>query len=197
MLATPRSVPICEQGGLAALAQQTLHARNAPHVSHQARQVHAVFYLHREAQLREQLVLVVFHADEGDVGVGFADLGGHKAIVPGKVEESELIDRITAAGTTDTAKLIEAFAGHHFDGGKKTPCYWRACDHQNVQQTYAGEIVPKSKRRSENEFFNIASAVGGEFAAESCSNPDSTKAAAIFASQTIVARSDYAPVTTK
>jgi branched-chain amino acid transport system substrate-binding protein len=115
----------------------------------------------------------------------------------GYISGLQMIDRITAAGTTDTAKLIEAFAGHHFDGGKKTPCYWRACDHQNVQQTYAGEIVPKSKRRSENEFFNIASAVGGEFAAESCSNPDSTKAAAIFASQTIVARSDYAPVTTK
>ena len=108
-----------------------------------------------------------------------------------------MIDRIMAAGTTDTAKLIDAFAGHHFDGGKKTPSYWRACDHQNVQQTYAGEIVAKSKRRSENEFFNIASAVGGEFAAESCSNPDSTKAAAIFASQTIVARSDYTPVSTK
>jgi branched-chain amino acid transport system substrate-binding protein len=115
----------------------------------------------------------------------------------GYISGLQMIDRIMAAGTTDTAKLIDAFAGHHFDGGKKTPSYWRACDHQNVQQTYAGEIVAKSKRRSENEFFNIASAVGGEFAAESCSNPDSTKAAAIFASQTIVARSDYTPVSTK
>jgi branched-chain amino acid transport system substrate-binding protein len=115
----------------------------------------------------------------------------------GYISGQQMIDRMMAAGTTDTAKLIDAFSGHHFDAGKKTPSYWRACDHQNVQQTYAGEIVPKSKRRSENEFFNIASAVGGDFAAESCSNPDSTKAAAIFASQTITARSDYTPVTTK
>jgi len=115
----------------------------------------------------------------------------------GYISGQQLTDRILAAGTTDTAKLIEAFAGHHFDGGKKSPCYWRACDHQNVQQTYAGEIVAKSKRRSETEFFNIAAAVGGDFAAESCSNPDSVKASAIFASQQIVARPDYTPVTTK
>jgi len=34
-----------------------------------------------------------FDTEEG----AFADLGGHKAIVPGKVKESELISRITTA----------------------------------------------------------------------------------------------------
>jgi branched-chain amino acid transport system substrate-binding protein len=115
----------------------------------------------------------------------------------GYIAGQQLTDRILAAGTTDTAKLITTFEGHHYDAGKKTPNYWRACDHQAVQQTYAGEIVPKSKRRSETEFFEIASTVGGDFAAETCANPDSTKAAAIFASQTIVPRADYTPVTTR
>jgi len=115
----------------------------------------------------------------------------------GYISGQQLTDRIMAAGTTDTSKLIAAFEGHHFDGGKKNACYWRACDHQNVQESYAGEIVPKSQRRSETEFFNIASTVGGDYAAESCSNPDSAKASAIFASQTIVARTDYTPVTTR
>jgi branched-chain amino acid transport system substrate-binding protein len=115
----------------------------------------------------------------------------------GYISGQQVIDRILAAGTTDTSKLITAFEGHHYDGGKKTANYWRACDHQAVQQTYAGEIVPKSKRRSETEYFNIASTVGGDFAAETCANPDSVKAAGIFASQTVPARSDYTAVTTK
>jgi beta-galactosidase/beta-glucuronidase len=115
----------------------------------------------------------------------------------GYIAGQQLNDRILAAGSTDTSKLIAAFEGHHYDAGKKTPNYWRACDHQAVQQTYAGEIVEKSKRRSETEFFNIAYTVGGDFAAETCANPDSTKAAGIFASQTVPARSDYTAVTTK
>jgi branched-chain amino acid transport system substrate-binding protein len=115
----------------------------------------------------------------------------------GYISGQQIADRVLAAGTTDTAKLISAFEGHHYDAGKKQANYWRACDHQAVQNTYAGEIVPKSKRRSETEYFEISSAVGGDFAAESCSNPDSTKASAIFASQTIPARSGYTPVTIK
>jgi branched-chain amino acid transport system substrate-binding protein len=115
----------------------------------------------------------------------------------GYIAGQQIVDRLGAAGTTDTEKLVSAFEGHHYDAGKKTPNYWRACDHQAIQQTYAGEIVPKSKRRSETEFFNIASTVGGDYAAESCSNPDSAKASAIFASQKIPARSDYSAVSTR
>jgi branched-chain amino acid transport system substrate-binding protein len=115
----------------------------------------------------------------------------------GYISGQQIIDRLLAAGTTDTSKLIAAFEGHHYDAGKKSPNYWRACDHQAVQQTYAGEIVPKNQRRSETEFFNIHSSVGGDFAAESCSNPDSARAAAIFASQTIIARSGYTAVALK
>lgn len=114
----------------------------------------------------------------------------------GYISVSQIVDRLNAAGTTDTATLIKAFEGHHFDGGKKQASYWRACDHQNVQNSYAGEIVAKSKRRSETEFFRIASAVGGEFAAGPCSTPDAMKATATFASETVAARADYTPVKT-
>lgn len=115
----------------------------------------------------------------------------------GYVTGQQVVDRMMAAGTTDTAKLVSAFEDHRFDGGKKDMTVWRKCDHQAVQNTYAGEIVARSKRRSETEFFRIASAVGGDFAAGPCSNPDSTKAAAIFATQQIAARSDYTAVKTK
>jgi len=109
----------------------------------------------------------------------------------GYISGQQLTDRIQAAGTTDTSAIIKAFEGHHYNAYKKQPAYWRACDHQAVQEAYAGEIVSKNKRRSPQEFFAIASAVGGEYAAESCSNSDSEAATKIFNSQTIPARSDY------
>lgn len=115
----------------------------------------------------------------------------------GYISGQQMIDRMLAAGTTDAEKLVAAFEGHHFDAGKKTMSYWRKCDHQNVQQSYAGEIVAKSKRRSETEFFRIASTVGGEFAAGPCSAPDAEKASAIFASEKIGPRADYSPVKTR
>ncbi len=114
----------------------------------------------------------------------------------GYISGAQIIDRLNAAGSTDTEKLIAAFEGHHFDGGKKDVSYWRKCDHQNVQNTYASEIVAKSKRRSETEFFRITSAIGGEFGAGPCSSPDSEKASAIFASQKISPRADYTEVKT-
>ena len=53
------------------------------------------------------------------------------------------------------------------------------------------------KRRSPKEYFTISSTVGGEFAAEACSNPDSTAASKIFASQKIPARDGYTVVSLK
>ncbi|HYZ14988.1 MAG TPA: ABC transporter substrate-binding protein, partial [Candidatus Acidoferrum sp.] len=103
-------------------------------------------------------------------------------------------NRLHAVGTTDTAKLVASFENFHYDGGKNGPTYFRACDHQAVQATYAGMIVAKNKRRAPDEYFTIASSVGGEFAAESCANPDSAEASKIFSSQKIGARDGYTPV---
>jgi branched-chain amino acid transport system substrate-binding protein len=115
----------------------------------------------------------------------------------GYIGGQQMIDRIMAAGTTDTSKLIAAFEGHRYDAGKKQMNVWRACDHQAVQQTYAGEIVAKSKRRSETEYFDIHTTIGGEFAAGPCSSPDSMKATEIFKSQTVPQRANYTPVSLK
>ena len=115
----------------------------------------------------------------------------------GFIAGEQIIDRLNAAGSTDTEKLVKAFEGHHYDCGKKTPAYYRACDHQAVQQTYSGIIVAKNKRRSEQEYFNILTTVGGEFAAEPCSNPDSTAAHQIITSQKVPAREGYTVVNLK
>ena len=109
----------------------------------------------------------------------------------GYVGGESIVNRLNAAGSTDTGKLITAFENYHFDAGKRDKSYFRKCDHQAIQNTYSGEIVAKKKRKSEGEFFVISSSVGGDFAAGPCSNPDSEAAAKIFSGQTIGKRSDY------
>ena len=116
----------------------------------------------------------------------------------GLMAGENMINRMNAAGTTDTAKLIAAFEGYHYDAGKKQEAYFRKCDHQAVQQTYAGTIVPKAKRKAEGEYFVITSTVGGEYAAESCSAPDSAAATKTFMTETpIPVREGYTPLNLK
>ncbi len=115
----------------------------------------------------------------------------------GYMTARNVIDRLEHVGSTDTSKLIEAFENFHYDAFKKSGAYFRACDHQAIQQTYAGVIVDKSKRRSAKEYFTIGATVGGEYAAEACSNPDSTAASKIFASEKIPARDGYTTVSLK
>ncbi|HEY0614978.1 MAG TPA: ABC transporter substrate-binding protein [Candidatus Elarobacter sp.] len=115
----------------------------------------------------------------------------------GYMAASNIINRLNAAGTTQTEKLVEAFENYHYDAAKKSGAYFRKCDHQAVQQTYAGVIVPKNKRKVEGEYFAIASTVGGEYAAEACSNPDSTAAEKIITSEKIGPREGYNVVSLK
>lgn len=110
---------------------------------------------------------------------------------------TNMINRLNAAGTTDTNKLISAFENFHYDAGKKDMAYFRECDHQAVQDTYAGMIVAKPKRRSPGEHFVIADRVGGDFAAGPCSDPDSAAAHKIISSQKVPARENYKAVSLK
>ena len=116
----------------------------------------------------------------------------------GMMAAENIINRLNAIGTTDTTKLIASFEEFTYDAGKKAPGHFRKCDHQAVQQTYAGTIVPKAKRRSDGEYFVISSTVGGEFAAESCGEPDSAAATKVFTTETpIPAREGYSVLSLK
>jgi len=116
----------------------------------------------------------------------------------GMMAAENIINRLNAIGTTDTTKLIASFEEYTYDAGKKAPGHFRKCDHQAVQQTYAGTIVPKAKRRSDGEYFVISSTVGGEFAAESCGEPDSAAATKVFTTETpIPAREGYSVLSLK
>ncbi|HTD34681.1 MAG TPA: ABC transporter substrate-binding protein [Candidatus Elarobacter sp.] len=115
----------------------------------------------------------------------------------GYIAAKNIINRLEAAGTTQTEKIVEAFENYHYDAAKKSGAYFRKCDHQAIQQTYAGEIVAKNKRRNPNEYFTIASTVGGEYAAEPCSNPDSSAAEKVITSEKIAPREGYTVVSLK
>ncbi|MDB5027233.1 MAG: amino acid/amide transporter substrate-binding protein family [Candidatus Eremiobacteraeota bacterium] len=115
----------------------------------------------------------------------------------GYMAARNIMNRLNAAGTTQTEKIVEAFENYHYDAAKKSGAYFRKCDHQAIQQTYAGVIVPKSKRKVEGEYFTIGSTVGGDFAAEPCSNPDSAAAEKIISSEKIGPRENYSVVSLK
>jgi branched-chain amino acid transport system substrate-binding protein len=115
----------------------------------------------------------------------------------GYMAARNIINRLNAAGTTDTEKIVQAFENYHYDAAKKSGAYFRKCDHQAIQQTYAGVIVAKAKRRTEGEYFTIGATVGGEFAAEACSNPDSTAAEKIITSEKVGPREGYTVVSLK
>jgi branched-chain amino acid transport system substrate-binding protein len=115
----------------------------------------------------------------------------------GYVAAHNIMDRMNHVGSTDTEKLVEAFENYHYDASKKSGAYFRKCDHQAIQQTYAGVIVPKNKRKVEGEYFAIGATVGGEFAAEACSNADSTAAEKIITSEKVGPREGYTVVSLK
>jgi branched-chain amino acid transport system substrate-binding protein len=116
----------------------------------------------------------------------------------GMIAGENIINRLNAVGSTDTAKIVAAFEDYTYDAGKKAPGHFRKCDHQAVQQTYAGTIVPAAKRKSDGEYFVITSTVGGEFAAEACTQPDATAATGVFTKETpIPARDGYSVLSLK
>jgi hypothetical protein len=115
----------------------------------------------------------------------------------GFITGEQLVDRLNSSGTTDTEALVKAFENHTYDCGKTQPAMWRGCDHQAVQETYAGILLPKNKRKTETEFFAIHDRVGGGFAAGPCSNPDSEAAHKVITSQKVPTREGYSPVKLK
>ncbi len=56
---------------------------------------------------------------------------------------TQILEAVRRAGTTDTATVIKALEGHEFDGLKEGRSYFRAWDHQHVQDVLVGEAYGK------------------------------------------------------
>ena len=104
---------------------------------------------------------------------------------------SQLIDRLHAAGTTKADALVAAFSDHKFEAYKANPGVWRACDHQCVQDVYAGAIL-SSKARAKTDFmFEVVGEIPGVVAAGRCSDSDAAAATVAMSSQKIPDRTGY------
>ncbi len=55
----------------------------------------------------------------------------------------QILEAVSRAGTTDTAAVIKALEGHEFDGLKAGRSYFRAWDHQHVQDVLVGQAYGK------------------------------------------------------
>ena len=55
----------------------------------------------------------------------------------------QILEAVRRAGTTDTGAVIKALEGHEFDGLKEGRSYFRASDHQHVQDVLVGQAYGK------------------------------------------------------
>lgn len=111
----------------------------------------------------------------------------------GYVCATQLMERMHAAGTTKADALVKAFADHSFESYKGTTSVWRGCDHQCVQDVYAGAIVSTKQREKSGFMFEIVGDIPGTQAAGTCGDAEATAATAAMAKQTIGERSSYTP----
>lgn len=56
---------------------------------------------------------------------------------------TQILDAVQRAGTTETDAVIKALEGHAFDGLKEGRSYFRASDHQHVQDVLIGKAYGK------------------------------------------------------
>jgi branched-chain amino acid transport system substrate-binding protein len=106
-----------------------------------------------------------------------------------------LMERIKSAGTTKADKLADAFANFSFDGAKTSHSTYRGCDHQCIQDTYAGASV-SAKRFEKTQFmFDIIGEVTAPESDGTCDSPWAKAATAAMAAQKIGERAGYTPKT--
>ncbi len=56
---------------------------------------------------------------------------------------TQVLEAVQRAGTTETGAVIKALEGHAFDGLKEGRSYFRASDHQHVQDVLVGKAYGK------------------------------------------------------
>jgi len=106
-----------------------------------------------------------------------------------------LFERITSAGTTDAAKLAEAFANYSFDAAKADRATYRGCDHQCVQDTYAGVTVSQRQFDKTQFMYDIVSEVPASESNGTCDSPWAKDATAAMSGQHVGTREGYAAKT--
>jgi hypothetical protein len=79
----------------------------------------------------------------------------------------EIISAIERTKSMKPEKLVPALEGHKFKWAK-TEEYWRACDHQCIQDVYILEPRKPSGKYGVYDSFKIIDRIGGEKLAMTC-----------------------------
>lgn len=79
----------------------------------------------------------------------------------------EICSAVERTNSLDVEKLIPALEGHKFKWAK-TEEYWRACDHQCIQDIYILEPKKASGKYGKYDTFNIIDRKSGEILARTC-----------------------------
>ncbi len=106
-----------------------------------------------------------------------------------------LMERIKTAGTTKADKLMAAFENYSFDGAKSSHSTYRGCDHQCIQDVYAGVSVTQKQFDKSQFMFDVVAEVPAAESEGTCDSPWAKAATAAMASQKIGERKDYTPKT--
>jgi branched-chain amino acid transport system substrate-binding protein len=80
----------------------------------------------------------------------------------GYITHCQLFEAIKRANTTDTIPVIKALEGHKFDGLKWNPSYWRAWDHQNIQDVLVCKAQYPQGFKTWADYFKILGHVKGD-----------------------------------
>jgi branched-chain amino acid transport system substrate-binding protein len=106
-----------------------------------------------------------------------------------------LMERIKTAGTTKADKLMTAFENYSFDAAKNTRATYRGCDHQCIQDVYAGSSVNAKKFAQTQFMFDLVGEVPAAESDGSCDSPWAKAAQTAMASQRPAERANYTPKT--
>jgi branched-chain amino acid transport system substrate-binding protein len=86
----------------------------------------------------------------------------------GYAAATQILEAVRRAGTTETGAVIKALEGHEFDGLKEGRSYFRAQDHQHVQDVLVGKAYGKELGLGH---YQVVGTVGGEALAGASGGP--------------------------
>jgi branched-chain amino acid transport system substrate-binding protein len=87
----------------------------------------------------------------------------------GYVAMTQILEAVQRAGTTETGAVIKALEGHAFDGLKEGRSYFRASDHQHVQDVLVGKAYGKELGLGH---YQLLATVPGDEMASTLNQPD-------------------------
>ena len=102
-----------------------------------------------------------------------------------------LMERIRAAGSTKADKLAAAFENAAFDAAKASRSTYRGCDHQCIQDVYAGATVSSAGFRKSQFMYEIVGEVPAAESDGTCDSPWAKAASTAIAAQKYTERANY------